>query len=107
MRCWVAAAVGVLMQNRITAQFSALAGAGGGGQVDQSAIRSSAGPLPEPLREPFATAMGQSVYLPAAVLLIGLVAVLCFAAPTHAGSKAAVQGLEAAEEPTPAPALAD
>ena len=51
--------------------------------------------------------MGQSVYLPAAVLLIGLVAVLCFAAPTHAGSKAAAQGREAAEEPAPAPALAD
>jgi EmrB/QacA subfamily drug resistance transporter len=81
------AAVGVLMQNRITAQFSALRGESGGPPVDQSAIQSSTGPLPEPLREPFATAMGQSVYLPAAVLLIGLVAVLCFAAPTHAGAR--------------------
>ena len=91
------AAVGVLMQNRITAQFSSLATTGGGGQVDQSAIRSSSGPLPEPLQEPFATAMGQSVFLPAAVLLIGLVAVLCFAAPTHAGSRGAASPDSGAE----------
>ena len=92
------AAVGVLMQNRITAQFSALATTGGGGgQVDPSAIQGNAGPLPEPLAEPFATAMGQSVFLPAAVLLVGLIAVLCFAAPTHAGSKAAAEDRERAE----------
>ena len=107
------AAVGVLMQNRITAQFSALAASGGGGgTIDQSAIQASAGPLPEPLADPFATAMGQSIYLAAAVLLIGLVAVLCFAAPTHAGSKAAGEdrdrpGAHEADVSAPAPAVAD
>jgi EmrB/QacA subfamily drug resistance transporter len=88
------AAVGVLMQNRLTAQFSALAG---GHPIDQSALRQSSGALPAPLLEPFSTAMGQSVFLPAAVLLIGLVAVLCFAAPTHL---AGVEHVDA--EPSPA-----
>jgi EmrB/QacA subfamily drug resistance transporter len=39
--------------------------------------------LPPALRGEFTTAMAQSMLLPAAVLLVGLVAVLCFAAPTH------------------------
>ena len=41
------------------------------------------GPLPEALRDPFATAMAQSMLLPAAVLVIGFVAVACFATPRH------------------------
>jgi MFS family permease len=39
--------------------------------------------LPPALQGPFATAMGQSMLLPAAVLLIGLAAVAFFARPTH------------------------
>jgi EmrB/QacA subfamily drug resistance transporter len=39
--------------------------------------------LPPALHGPFATAMAQSLLLPAAVLVVGLVATLCFAAPTH------------------------
>jgi hypothetical protein len=35
--------------------------------------------------------MGQSVYLPAAVLILGFIAVLCFAAPTHAGVRSKKQ----------------
>jgi len=52
------------------------------------------------VQEPFATAMGQSVFLPAAVLLIGLVAVLCFAAPTYAGSRGAAAPDSGAEPGT-------
>jgi hypothetical protein len=43
----------------------------------------STGPLPSALHVPFATAMGDSMLLPAAVLLIGWVAALCFATPRH------------------------
>ena len=39
--------------------------------------------LPEFLREGFATAMGQSLYLPAAALLIGVVATFFFVRPAH------------------------
>ncbi len=72
------AAVGVLMQSRMEHEFEPLVGdrpidAGAGG----------AGTLPPPLRLPFAEAMGTSIFLPAAVLLLGLAAVLCFARPTH------------------------
>ena len=35
------------------------------------------------LREGFSTAMGQSLLLPAAVLVVGWVAVLCFARPRY------------------------
>ena len=38
---------------------------------------------PEFLREGFATAMGQSLYLPAAALLIGVVATFFFVRPAH------------------------
>jgi MFS family permease len=39
--------------------------------------------LPPAQHGAFATAMAQSLLLPAGVLLVGLVAVLCFARPTH------------------------
>ena len=73
------AAVGVLMQNRIAAQLGAATGGGGSAE----SVQASTGPLPDFLKAPFADAMGQSIFLPAAVLLVGVVAVLCFAAPTH------------------------
>ena len=41
------------------------------------------GRLPEALHAGYATAMGQSLMLPAAMLLIGLIAVLAFARPRH------------------------
>ena len=41
------------------------------------------GGLPPAQHGAFAAAMGQSMLLPAGVLLVGLVAVLCFARPTH------------------------
>jgi len=39
------------------------------------------GEMPEFVKEPFATAMSQSIWLPAAVLLIGFLASVCFARP--------------------------
>lgn len=78
------AAVGVLMQNRIAAQLSAAAPAGKGAPSADS-LQTAVGPLPAPLQNPFAHAMGQSIYLSAAALILGFIAVLCFARPTHVG----------------------
>jgi hypothetical protein len=39
--------------------------------------------LPPQIADGFATAMSQTLLLPAAVLLIGVVAALCFTKPTH------------------------
>ncbi|MFV0532046.1 MAG: DHA2 family efflux MFS transporter permease subunit [Cumulibacter sp.] len=75
------AAVGVLMQARISAHLGGLVG----GSSDS--LNTSTGALPAPLKEPFARAMGESVWLPAAVLLIGLIVVLFFERPTHAGMR--------------------
>jgi EmrB/QacA subfamily drug resistance transporter len=66
------AGIAVLMQARLAAELP------GGGQVD-----SVDAALPPPLRAGFSAAMGQALLLPAAVLLIGLVAALCFATPRH------------------------
>ncbi|WP_084614680.1 DHA2 family efflux MFS transporter permease subunit [Nakamurella lactea] len=93
------AAVGVLMQNRIAAELSAASGGAPGGAPSADALQTSTGPLPDALKEPFATAMGQSVYLPAAVLILGFIAVLCFAAPTHAGMGG--KNRQAPKEPAP------
>lgn len=59
----------------------------GGGSAGGS-FANATGALPQMLREPFARAMGESLYLPAAMLLIGIIAALCFERPTHAGMRA-------------------
>jgi EmrB/QacA subfamily drug resistance transporter len=64
------AAIGALMTSRLAA-----VGMGGGSS------EMSAAALPEQLHEPFATAMAQSMWLPAAVLVVGLVASLFFTRP--------------------------
>jgi EmrB/QacA subfamily drug resistance transporter len=67
------AGIAAIMQSRLVALVPAAAdGAGTGG-----------GPLPSELHDGFSTAMAQSLLLPAAVLVAGLVAVLCFTAPAH------------------------
>jgi EmrB/QacA subfamily drug resistance transporter len=66
------AGIAVLMQSRIAAELP------GGGQAE-----SLAAALPPALRAGFSAAMGQALLLPAAVLVIGLVAALCFAMPRH------------------------
>lgn len=62
------AGIAVLMQSRIAATI----GDGSGSQGE------SISAIPEALHQPFATAMAQSLLLPAGVLLVGLVAVLTF-----------------------------
>jgi EmrB/QacA subfamily drug resistance transporter len=69
------ASIAVLMQSRLAANLP-----GGGSTGSASA---GTGPLPAVLHDGFATAMAQSMLLPAAVLLIGWVAALCFATPRH------------------------
>lgn len=69
------AGVAVLMQALLAAHLPAAPG-GGNAEVGITA-------LPAPLHAGFATAMAQSLLLPAAGLLIGLVAVLAFARPRH------------------------
>ncbi|MBC3190030.1 DHA2 family efflux MFS transporter permease subunit [Pseudonocardia sp. C8] len=73
------AGIAVLMEARIAALVPGAA-RGGSGSPETAA---ASGPLPGAIREPFAAAMAQSVLLPAAVLVIGLVAVACFATPRH------------------------
>jgi EmrB/QacA subfamily drug resistance transporter len=65
------AGIAVLMQARITAELP-------GGQVDGATAR-----LPPAFHAGFSAAMAQSLLLPAAVLVVGLVAALCFATPRH------------------------
>jgi EmrB/QacA subfamily drug resistance transporter len=75
------ASIAVLMQSRLVAE---LPGSAGG-----AAAEGGAGQLPVALRSGFATAMAQSVLLPAAVVVIALIAALCFATPIHMRRKAA------------------
>ena len=71
-----AAAIAVLMDSRL-AHFG-LSGAGG----PEAAAGSS---MPAQGIDDFASAMAQSMLLPAAVLLLGLAAVLCYERPRHTG----------------------
>ena len=68
------AAIAVLMQNRLAARLPGSAGASGAGRT---------GKLPPALHEGFSAAMAQSMLLPAAVIVLGLIAALCFARPAH------------------------
>jgi MFS family permease len=69
------AGIAVLMQARITAELP-------GGRADGATAR-----LPPALHVGFSAAMGQSLLLPAAVLVVGLVAALCFATPRHLAAR--------------------
>ncbi|WP_158852699.1 MFS transporter [Saccharothrix deserti] len=69
------AAITAVMQTRLAALAPA---ASGGGSPE-----TGSGPLPPALHAAYSTAMSQSLLVPAAVLVVGLAAVLCFAAPTH------------------------
>jgi EmrB/QacA subfamily drug resistance transporter len=73
------ASIAVLMESRLAAELpQARGGAPGAGSFE-----TGVGSLPPALHEGFAAAMGQSMLLPAGVLLIGLLAALCFARPAH------------------------
>lgn len=67
------AAMAVLMQVLLTAQFGAKATVAGG-----FASGGHVGALPEPLREGFAIAMAQSLLLPTGVILVGVILSFCF-----------------------------
>ncbi len=68
------AAIAALMQSRISAELGA--GAADGMSGGESA--GAAGQLPEALHAGFATAMGQSLYLPIAAILLGAIISLWF-----------------------------
>lgn len=68
------AAIAALMDSRIAANL------GGSGSWSGSASQA----VPQAIKQPFARAMGESMYLPAAVVLIGIAAALCFANPHKA-----------------------
>ncbi|MBT2514450.1 DHA2 family efflux MFS transporter permease subunit [Arthrobacter sp. ISL-30] len=70
------AAVAALIQARLAAELPALAGTGAA--FGDAGL---AGALPEQLHAGFSSAMGQSVLLPAAVILLGIAAALLFAKP--------------------------
>jgi len=68
------AGIAVLMDSRIAANLPTSGGVSGENDVQK---------LPEFLHDGFSAAMAQSTLLPAAILVIGLIAVLCFVAPKH------------------------
>ncbi|GAC70790.1 MFS transporter [Gordonia soli] len=77
------AAIGALMQTRLAAELPGVSTTGhheGGTQ------------LPEMVRDGFASAMGQSLYLGAGVLLVGVVAALFFTAPKRSAAPGAPGG---------------
>ena len=67
------AAIAAVMQSRMNAELGT-SDVGGG---------FSAGGMPPQLAEPFATAMGQSMMVPAAVMLLGVIAVCFMQKPKH------------------------
>ncbi|QNG18107.1 DHA2 family efflux MFS transporter permease subunit [Rhodococcus triatomae] len=71
------AAIGALITARLAAQGL------GGGASEHEGVQD----LPDVVREPFSTAMSQSVWLPAAVLLVGFLASVAFARPLRAGDR--------------------
>ncbi|CAN7450343.1 multidrug MFS transporter [Arthrobacter sp. Leaf337] len=70
------AAIAVLIQSRLAAELPAAQGASGA-----ASPMAFGGSLPEALHEGFSTAMGQSIMLPAAVILLGAAVALFFAKP--------------------------
>jgi EmrB/QacA subfamily drug resistance transporter len=70
------AAIAVLIQARLAAELPVAPGASG-----QASPMAFGGSLPQPLHAAFSTAMGQSILLPAAVILLGAAVALFFAKP--------------------------
>jgi len=101
------AGIAALIEARITANFPAQSGGVSAGGAEQQV-----GGLPGFLLQPFATAMGQSLVLPAVVLVIAIVAALFLAKPKQTvawqqtGSVATQPGAAASDAAAPAPAAA-
>lgn len=70
------AAVGAMLQTRLAAELPEVG-------ARATAAGNEVAQLPAALRDGFAAAMGQSLYLPAAALLVGVVASLFFVRPRH------------------------
>jgi EmrB/QacA subfamily drug resistance transporter len=70
------ASIAALMEARLAAELPFVPGGG-------SAATPGGGILPPALHDGFAAAMAQSLLLPAAVLVVGWLAALCFATPRH------------------------
>ena len=66
------AAIAVLMDSRLAAQG-----------LNFSPSEAGGGNLPTQVFAPFSEAMSQAMLLPAAILLVGFVAALCFGRPSH------------------------
>lgn len=71
------AAIAALLQARLTANLPA------GGDADFGAV----GQLPAQIAAPFAQSMSQTILLPAAAMVVGLVAVLFLRRPAHLAAK--------------------
>jgi hypothetical protein len=87
------AAIAVLLDSRIAAH-----GLSGGAEPDGALQQ-----LPAVVRAPFSAAMADTLLLPVAVLLLGLVAVLFFELPRHLAPR--IESRDATRE-QPAPAAA-
>ncbi|MGN8051050.1 DHA2 family efflux MFS transporter permease subunit [Curtobacterium sp. 22159] len=70
------AGIAALIEARITANFPASTGGHSAGGAEQQV-----GALPSMLQQPFSTAMGQSLVLPAVVLVVAIIAALCLGKP--------------------------
>ncbi|MFG1621403.1 DHA2 family efflux MFS transporter permease subunit [Kribbella sp. NPDC049227] len=81
------AGIAVLIESRLAHNLPALPG---GAPAGEGAV--AGGKLPEALVQGFSDSMAQSLILPGAVLLIGLVAALMFAKPAHMARPADVPG---------------
>ena len=86
------AAIAALIQARLTANLPGFDSAG------PEAQQAGAHTLPAAIAGPFADAMAQSLVLPAAALLAGVLVVLFFARPTHEGHGGARSAAEPAAE---------
>ncbi|MCU1555430.1 MAG: drug resistance transporter, EmrB/QacA subfamily [Arthrobacter sp.] len=84
------AAIAVLIQARLAAELPAVPGGSG-----EASPMSSGGSLPEALHAGFSTAMGQSILLPAAVILLGAAVALFFAKPQPTPNWGAAPGAPA------------
>ena len=69
------AAIAVLMEARIAATLP--------GASTPTIAGGSGSAMPAPVKEAFATALGQAMLLPAAIIVIGAVAALFFETPRH------------------------
>ena len=84
------AGIAALMQARLSAVLP---------EDASGSVESGIAQLPPALHDAFSTAMAQSLLLPAAVLLVGIAAVLGFALPRHLARPATLERVSGAGSP--------